>query len=80
MKPCSRNTKLNKSSQTQKPTRCDATSVECSQEANSSRKLINGCLLPDRGRGGLEKVGENGERLLMKVGFLVGLGSGMKIF
>lgn len=73
-KPCSRNTKLNESSQTQKPTLCDATSVECSQEANSPRKLINGCLLPDRSRGGVEKVGENGERLLMNMGFLVGVG------
>lgn len=48
---CFSNTKLNKSSQTQKPTRRDAISMECSEEANPSRKLINGCLLPDRGGG-----------------------------
>lgn len=48
---CFSNTKLNKSSQTQKPTRRDAISMECSEEANPSRKLINGCLLPDRDGG-----------------------------
>lgn len=73
MQSCFCNTNLNKSSQTQKPTRCDAISVECSEGANPSRKLISGCLLPDRDGGEMEKVGEMGRDCWWTWGYFGGV-------
>lgn len=48
--------------------------MECSQEADPSKKLVNGCLLPDRGTGWGGDGWGNGGRLLMNMGFPVRVG------